>query len=469
MKSLKLSYYTIASGPVNEAGQWLMLSTRSGRMVLVNDICVEFLKNDLVDNIPEPIREKLVANNILVDAEENELESIVQENNDYIDHERSQLYEVIQASANCQLGCHYCGQQHTKNNIADPLIDTLVDRIHDKFMRGGYKTLHIGWFGAEPLMGLPQMRAINKKLRQVLPEGVLVTGKVVTNGLSLKDDIFDELVRDFGVTRVEVTLDGIEEHHNRQRYLKAGGGSFEVIYKNLKRILLRPDFDRAACKVTIRCNVSYDNVAGVEPLIQQIASDGLHTRIANLYFVGIYSWGGNEAHKTSLTKEQFAMKRMKWEIAKIKLGYPFDSGAYGRTKMVCIATGGESEVYDAYGNIYNCTEIPYADYYNDKGYKLGKLGEATPKTGEKPFNDWYTSVRDTDKYPCHTCRLLPVCGGGCPKSWVEDNVACPPLKYSILKDMQFRYLLRTTPGEQLASTLSNFDAVLKEEDFFRYK
>jgi uncharacterized protein len=470
VKRFKLSYYTIISKPVNGSGHRLVLSTRTGKMVLLSETCIAFLQNNLIEHLPLATKEKLIGCSILVEEDENELQTIINENHDYIEDEK-ELYEVIQVSANCQLGCYYCGQQHAKVNISDDLVEKLTGRIALKFSSGNYERVYIGWFGSEPLMGLNQMRIIYSKLVQKIGGGIPVGGKVVTNGLSLKEDVFEELVSTLNVNRIEVTLDGVGQVHDQHRFLKSGGGSFDVIYRNLTKILNRPGFGALGCKVTIRCNVDYNNVDGVEPLIRKLAEDGLHTKIAALYFVGVYSWGGNEAHKNSLTKEKFANLRLKWEILKIQLGYPQQQdGKYGRTKKLCIAVGGTSEVYDAYGGVYNCTEIPYASYYDDKPFKLGNLKENSEVFfDKKPFNDWYTVVRDTQRYPCHSCKLLPICGGGCPKSWAEDNMACPPLKYSVQKDMHFRYLLKTTPKEQLPSALKIFDESLKEEDFFRYQ
>jgi uncharacterized protein len=35
--------------------------------------------------------------------------------------------------------------------------------------------------------------------------------------------------------------------------------------------------------------------------------------------------------------------------------------------------------------------------------------------------------------------MLPVCGGMCPKSWVEGVPACPPAKFNIAERLMIRY------------------------------
>lgn len=467
MSTYKLSYYTIFTNAIDEEGNLIVYSSRSGKTLVITHSCAEFLLNGLVEYIPEQLTEILVKNMVLVPEEENELETIIGENKEHVNVSKKTLYEVIQPSANCQLGCYYCGQEHRKTNLSDEIASKIVDRIIHKYKEGGFENIHIGWFGAEPLMGLPQMRMINNQLRERL-EGVPITSKIVTNGLSLKEGIFLELVKDFNVKRFEVTLDGTAEYHDKHRYTKANGASFDLIYKNISKILLREDYFSHKCQITLRCNVDENNIDGVEPLIDLIAKDGLHKRIAYLYFVGVFSWGGNDAHKKSLTKEEMALKQIQWNIRKRKLGYPDRNTVHGRKKDVCIAVGGKSEMYDAYGNVFNCTEVSYASYYEDTKYQLGSLKKDHLESYEgKPHNDWFDKVENTEDYPCHSCKVFPICGGTCPKSWAEGIPACPPFKYNLRKDLELKYLVKKANKEEVMDKLDKFEASLTVSDFQR--
>jgi uncharacterized protein len=465
----KRSYYTLFSDPVNQDRQRLAYSTRGAKMMLITEAAYDLITNDLVDYLPDTYLKKLVSAKIIVPSYENELEIVIGENIDYTNTIRGQLNEVIQPTAMCQLGCYYCGQQHTKTPMRDDLIDNLVDRIHLKFTTGGYSGIYLSWFGAEPLMALPQMRSIYAKLNEKIADpSVSIGGKIVTNGLSLKEGIFEELTEKFKIDSIEITLDGLGKYHDGHRYTKSGEGTFDIIYRNLKNMLSQANIHADNSPVIIRCNVDNKNIEGVEPLIRQLARDGLHIKIRRLYFVAIYSWGGNEAHKNSVSKETFAMQNLKWEILKIKLGYPYDPSMYQRKKITCIAVGGDSEVYDAYGNIYNCTEISYADFYAAHDYQTGSLvKDPLQMMKKKPFNDWYEKVRDTSQYPCHHCRILPICGGACPKSWIEGNPACPTYKFSMMQELKLKYLLAKTEPTELDAALDNFENEMVVGDFAR--
>jgi uncharacterized protein len=465
----KLSYYIFFSNPVDEAGSRVVYSTRTGKTVLITRTCYDFLINGMINQIPESIVKVLVDNRVVVDVNENELHTITDENIETGKEQDGILYEVIQPTAMCQLGCYYCGQKHTKDYLEEGASDKIVSRIKMKFDAGNYRGIYIGWFGAEPLMGLPQMRATYSKLREAIGnDAIKIKGKVVTNGLSLKEGIYNELAHDLKIDYIEVTLDGTQEYHDQHRYTKTGENSFDLIYNNLKKIVLSENYKNSDCKIGIRCNVDHKNVDGVIPLINLIAKDGLHEKIKSLYFTGIYSWGGNEAQKGSLSKEEIAMMQLKWEIEKIKLGYPVPLMLHSRKRNTCIATSTTSEMYDAFGNIFNCTEVSYADFYEGTSYKLGNIKQDYNKLFvDKPYNDWFQTVRDTDKYPCHSCRLLPVCGGSCPKAWNEEHPPCPPFKYNILKEIELKYILRKTPKEMLEGKLEEFVTAFTPADFKR--
>jgi uncharacterized protein len=470
MSLLKLSYYTVFSNPVTLDGRRTIYSTRTGKLMLITQSCYEALCENKIELLPQNIVEKLMTLGFIVSADDHELDEVIHENHVFAENETKQLYEIIQPSAMCQLGCYYCGQKHTKDYMSDEHINKLVDRIVTKFRMAEYKRIYIGWFGAEPLMGLAQMRVIYERLEHAISGQVPIRGKIVTNGLSLKEGVFQELISKLKIDQIEITIDGINEFHDEHRATKSGGPSFSIIYENLKSVLRSEAFAKSDCRMIVRCNVDEKNYSGIEPLIRKIAADNLQRKIHNLYFVGIYSWGGNDAHKKSLTKEAFSMMKLKWDILKVRLGFNFRQKLYERKKKTCVATGGVTEMYDAFGNIFNCTEISYSEFYERSHYKLGNLSntEDIALTG-KPFHDWYSTVRDTDTYPCHSCKLLPICGGSCPKSWIEGNPACPPFKFSILKELELEYVLMKTDKTQLDQALSAFSDSLVEKDFFRFE
>lgn len=295
----KLSYYTIFTDPIDDTSKRILFCSRTGKGLLISPFCYYHLLAGLIDDIPETILKSLVESKALVPKDEDELLTVINENKDFIDSElaNSTLYEVIQPSAMCQLGCYYCGQDHVKQNIKSDLFLKLISRIELKLKSGNYKHLFIGWFGGEPLLGIKEMRILTSLLKELASKFKIgYSSKVVTNGLNLKKSLYVELVNSLNVAKIEVTLDGDKENHDKHRYTKGGKGSFTPIFNNLKDILLSDEYDKSKCSISIRCNVDYKNYMGVSPLIQLLAESGMHTKIAYFYLVGIY-YGAAMRHK----------------------------------------------------------------------------------------------------------------------------------------------------------------------------
>jgi uncharacterized protein len=451
----KLSYYTIFTDPFDADNTGLMrkqiaFSTRTGQVLVISEKTCDDILDERWHNLSAETLQQLTDLKFIVPTGEDELSGIINENKQSIEQE-SMLYYVIQPTAYCQLGCDYCGQEHKKRNLSKETEDGIMARIASRLVPGKHQHIRIGWFGGEPLLGLKQMRELTPRLKALAAEhNIGYSSKVVTNGLSRKEDIYMELVDELAVDQVEVTLDGIAEFHDQRRHTKSVSPTFGIIFDNLKAIINRPDYLEKRCRISIRCNVDERNWEGVSPLIRLLADEGFVGKISHFYPIGVYSWG-NDAHKKSLTKEEFAQKEIDWLMEMYEVGFK-PSLIPGRVRSVCLAVSPTSEMIDAYGNIFNCTEVSYVPVYEDSGYVLGNVNKpANTYAATRPLTDWNDRVLNNE-VPCTACKMLPVCGGCCPKSWHEDRRACPPSKFNIKDKLLLSYL----------SVKENFKEMLEE-------
>jgi uncharacterized protein len=452
----KLSYYTIVTDPLNSVGDRVIYSTRTGQALIIKQGVWTLLATDRLELMDPDDKNRLLEVKIIVPQEEEELLAIINENKQNTD-DSSVLYEVIQVSANCQLGCDYCGQHHDKQQIPSSMYEALLNRIRLKAGRKKYTRLYIGWFGGEPLVGLRQIRELTPLLGQLAADlGLSFGTKIVTNGMSLKEDIFFELTRELWVDHIEVTLDGIAEFHDTRRITKQGAATFDIIFNNLLSILNHPEFDPNKCRVSLRCNVDERNEAGVSPLISILSEHKLQDKIAYFYPIGVYSWARNDAQKKSMTKEEFARKEIEWYMELIQNGFSVNL-IPGRVKSVCMATSNTSDLYDPYGNIFSCTEVSLTPVYERTAYLAGNLKfPADTYSSTRMHANWNDEIL-AGKFPCHSCRMLPVCGGACPKSWHEDMRACPPSKFNIREKLQLAYIVSKSDLNEL---INNEESVL---------
>jgi uncharacterized protein len=382
-------------------------------------------------------RSRASQSKILVSPEEDELNQVLAENTSISSRTDKVLYQVIQPSVLCQMGCYYCGQDHKEKLISPQHMLKIVNSIQNMVLENDYEKLYIGWFGAEPLTAIKQMRTIGGLLTDLCREkGIVFGSKIITNGLNLVPRYYDLLVRELNIDFFEITLDGPELVHDRQRDLKSGGGTFKRIYANIKKLLSYRKKMGIKFTVSIQCNVDQNNYKAVLDLIDQLKKDGL-LNLVNFYATGIYSWGAN-ANTQKLEKTHFAELEPRWLEQLYRAGVNVRKALLpGRVHNTCLATKANSRVYDADGNIFTCTEVPYTKNQTVSPYFAGNLSD--DGLSFRPHTFWIDALKGKTQYPCSDCPMLPVCGGGCPKQWEEGEVPCPTFKFNAEEKLRMYY------------------------------
>lgn len=435
----KLSFYTVVSPTFYDGDDGylknIIYSTRTTEMLSLHHDYLLALEQDLWEALPTDVVEKLVASKIVVDQEEDELAEILQYNRSVLDADNT-LSFVVQPTAQCQLGCDYCGQEHKNKKLTDDLSEKILDRFKSLLDKQSFSKVYVSWFGAEPLIALSRIKKMSKQfIDYAQKKGCNYGSKVVTNGLNLSLEKFKTLVEDCGVEFIEITLDGIAEFHDSRRFSKKGLPTFDKIFFNLLQIVHSEYYRQINFKISIRCNVDERNYAGVSPLIDMLALNDLQDKIS-FYVAPVHSWG-NDAHKLSLEKHEFADREMEWIIQLQEKG--FYQGYLPKKKpVVCMAVKDNAELIDTYGNVYNCTEISYVPYYDDQDFVIENLLSDSQQKNNRKYSDFYERIGQQE-LPCSTCNMLPVCGGGCPKSWEEGNIACPSNKFNIEQKLLLYY------------------------------
>ena len=169
-------------------------STKTAKKLLIDKITYDNLINKEFMKLSNENYKNLYNEGILVDDDINELKDFLQKSEKYIEN-NSTLYEVIQPSADCQLGCAYCGQTHQKKNINSDLIAKIANRIENKLKTKKYTHLSVGWFGGEPLLAISKIEELTEKLKNITNKyNISYSSSITTNGIGLKEAIFRRLL-----------------------------------------------------------------------------------------------------------------------------------------------------------------------------------------------------------------------------------------------------------------------------------
>ena len=435
--TLRPSSYVVASPPARVDARGVcrvVLSTRTGVRLLVDEDSWSALEAGRIEALEEAFIPALVEAGLLVDSSANEVDEVLAENLSAIDT-ADVLDYVVQPTAACQLGCGYCGQHHVPTVMDTQTQDLTVARLAERLRtrresKRPYAKVNVGWFGAEPLLGLAAIRRLTPLLRSAVEaEGASLSAHIVTNGLSLTPAVAQELAGPLDVSHVDVTLDGPPAIHDRRRHTKSGHPTFHQIWENLLAIAAD---ETVRFELTLRCNVDATNASFVPELINLIASSELASR-ARLYFSPVYAWG-NDADKVALDAKDYAEQEVAWMAMQIARGMPVQL-VPSRREIVCVAVQADARVVDAYGSEYTCTEVPYVPTYGTPNmYETGTVGvtlrNSKPPQEPLPFQSFNEEIA-RGAVGCTSCELLPICGGACPKSWHDGRVPCPSHKFNL--------------------------------------
>jgi len=421
----------------------LIYSTRTSVTALIDEIVFEKLLINNFDDIDSELLDLLFSMEIIIPENENEFEEVMVQNNSMLTV-NSHLDLTIQPTANCQLGCHYCAQEHSKVNMADDVYDKTLERVRSKLESQKFEHLSVTWYGGEPLNALTQLKRISTEIIGLCAENkVVYDGSIITNGLSLKPGVFKELYLQHNVLNYQITLDGTAEYHDLRRILKLGGETFDIIFKNIIDIIHLPFYqEKNSQPILIRTNIDKTNLAGIKPLVDLFAENGAQGKI-QFSFAPIVDWGDKKyGSSDGFTKKDFAAIEIDLMLYAHQKGFLISGSLLPKREyMPCMVVAKDSEVFDAFGNVYPCYEFTYTPAYKDDIHKVGNLLDENFTPNEfATTRNWYTDIRKDDFATCNKCELLPVCGGGCVKNWYNDETGCPSFKFNFSDRLLIDYL-----------------------------
>ena len=410
----------------------VVANTRTGQIHILDAETVDELFGETSTLQTSASLDALVAAGLVVDRSTDELAEILRENTEAALTTRS-LQITVMPTAFCNLGCGYCGQEHSVNRFTRQDEALTVQRIVRRATSSGSTHVNLTWFGGEPIAGIASIERIAQDLHPLLEEaGIAHTSMIVTNGTLLTPANYRRLVAS-GITRFEITIDGPEEHHNTTRPSKLGPrSSYRAIINNLQQIFADPQSEHS--HFSIRTNVGESLRDSAAAFAQTMIAAGFSGRKnVSFYPATIHPWG-NDVSSFEISSEEYAQVQRSWlhtyhETGLQRLGRP----PLQRKHIACVAVS-RGEVIAPDGQVFSCTEQPLVPgQHETEGLAtLIALPDLSAPREPGKFAGWNAEVaREDSSVGCGRCPILPVCGGGCPKSWMEGRPACPPLKFNL--------------------------------------
>jgi uncharacterized protein len=390
--------------------RWILYNSVSGALIALDHKNYEDLIN--LKDSPEMVQQYSNSNE-LIDAQ-----ILVHKDSTALNKKKLEVLQnrlsrnildlTIAPTLACNFKCSYCFQQEQPEYVmTEETQNNLVRFV--KMVKGKAQILRIAWFGGEPLLAIDRMKSFCQRVKEEI--NVPLESHVITNGYLLNSDTIHTL-GDLGVTFYQITIDGLEETHNRRRPLHNKKGTFQTIIKNIETLIQMNN----EIEVAIRVNIDSENTdeyhAVHKYLYDRFGRGNLRVHAG---FIDNYSFSCSSVESCSLARH---------ERAKFFADQYAQHGIYSDTLYPtinynsCMARYINSYVVGPDGELYKCLSL-----LGVKQMSIGNVNNAGDVIEDEDLLVEFLKGNDyLDNPECNQCLLFPVCDGGCPYLKIKEEL-----------------------------------------------
>lgn len=423
-------------------GTWLAFNSWSTALAEVEPEQIDFLRGLLADpdgtrcetREQRELRESLLDAHFLVEDEVDELSGAKA---DLLrDRMRTdQLHLTLAPTMDCNFRCDYCFEEHLKVSMAKRVQDRLLEWIEAR--GAGLKHLFVTWYGGEPLLpnAYPVLQRLSAGFQDLCAKnGTEYLAHLVTNGFFLDRAKMTELAG-LGVRKVQVTLDGPPDEHDRRRHLIGGRGTFWRIVENMSECLDLAEFQ-------LRINVDARNAMRALEVVELLVERGI-TPPVRPYLAQVTHDGAacGNIQELCYATDGFATMEVELYREAARRGLPLSRYPFRLAGAFCTADRLNGYVVSPNGLLFKCWhEVTMAPERS-----IGSLLDP-----QQPFQaaneDKWLAWDALSKGGCRSCDVMPLCHGGCPLEAMRhperDRGACESYKFQLEPLLEVRHMHR---------------------------
>lgn len=321
---------------------------------------------------------------------------------------------VISLTSRCNFNCTYCFESGYLRDLELDMNEKtalkIVSWLKEFALNNNSKEIEVYFYGGEPALRIDLIEFFTNEFNKVFDKILnKIEYNIFTNGSILNRKLVN-ILKNNNFKKLQITLDGPPEIHNKRRPLTNGKDTFNVILSNTKRILKETNTE-----ISLLSNFDSQNYKSIPELINIFKDENL---TENIYFIlnPVFRTNFNNPHcgQYSLTDD----KNFKiWlEINKIIINQELNCNPLRIfNKGPCSYRRFSHFIFGPNGNIYKCI-----GFIGIKGLSVGNVEDDFIKTINNIKEQ--ISINPWNNEECINCSLLPLCLGGCRfHSYVENN------------------------------------------------
>lgn len=388
-------------------GNVLMKNFLTGAVVILDGEAVEFLEAWLFNQmlpIPNSLDTLSGENGLIVPEDKDEFSEYREFFLDTRNNQTKLFTLHFLPTMRCQLNCHYCFEYGVKRQGAmDSKV--LCQSVYwlDHYLEANPEVVSLKCvlFGGEPLL-VKQLadEALSRLKTLVENKGKEYWTEITTNGLLLDTDTA-QMLKQYNLRRVQITLDGSKDLHDTRRIGHDKNPTFDKIITNV-RMLLDGEY---VPQVNLRLSLDMQTADLLPCLIRFLSSLGYGDKVRLSLGLIVPSF---DTITKSITEAGIAQKALTaWQVAK-ECGFNVpDEFLVGPW---CVAIAKHSAVLQPNGALQKCfCTVGRSSFDFDHVSNL-----STSYTQDVRFEKFSRM----DECAKEKCPYLPICGGGC----IHDSI-----------------------------------------------
>ncbi|MBY4616150.1 radical SAM/SPASM domain-containing protein [Rhizobium redzepovicii] len=343
------------------------------------------------------------------------------------------LHVTLVPTLGCNRACSYCYQDEYRvdGGMSADVQSATVDFIAAQLDRGKFTELSCTWYGGEPLRCKEAVIYLGERLnRLALDRAIhLKPMRIVTNGALLSENTARKL-SEIGFNLAQISFDALIDDGWSKRGVLKPDRTPSLILRNV--IAARNWLD-----IQIRINLTKENKGDSSEILECLKTYGL-AEISHFARVSDYEGEAkvkvdNHGHRFKpddggvVTESHNVVSRKDFAEFELKhlLQEPVDlrkiSQRLTPKTQFCSATSGNMYVVDPEGFVSRCWLSAGA-----KSEALGNVLEWVESRLTENNSTVWTNFAPFTYKSCSSCKVLPLCMGGCSHPRINMNATKPP-------------------------------------------